>query len=147
MDFCCKNSLREQMNSVVNGSSTSSLQSRGVYHCLWICWLGSWPEVLCGVLCMLCEVAKSSRCYLSLSYREKCSDDLWSEHCPFNRGQSVAYRVKSVMKSGMLYIITLFFNLPKFYLLFFFLFPPSSPSRGLCFYFSYSMELRPIFTE
>lgn len=38
----------------------------------------------------------------------------------------MAYRVKSVTKSGMLYIITLFLNLPKFYLLFFFffLFPP-----------------------
>lgn len=119
MDFCCKNSPREQTNSVVNASSAGSLQTRGVYHCLWICWSGSWPELLCGVLCMLCGAAESSWCCFSLCCRENLPDYLCSEHCPFSRGQSVAYRVNSVTKSGLLYVITIFFNLPKFYFLLF----------------------------
>jgi len=52
MDFCCKNSPTGADNSVGSDSGTGSLQTGGVYHYLWICWSGCWPELLRGVRCM-----------------------------------------------------------------------------------------------
>lgn len=133
------------MNLVVDGSSSGSLQSSGVYHCVWICWSGSWLEMLCDALCMLGRAAGLSWCYFSLCCPGKFSDHLWSEHCPFNRGQNVDCRVCSITKKQRALCHSNFLNLPKFQFIFSFL-----PPRVLCFYLSYSsysMELRPVFTE